>query len=140
MIQNIAGYWTVVSRQPSQTGTVASRSLSTYSFLGYQGSEYTLVTLSKTRYRGCAPWCIGSVHELSSGRSRFESRSLHCLLFPDAKNKHNKRHTSGTPQSYLEEKSKELKILLNGDWQSSLDQSTPILNLTSVRKKIFSDL
>ena len=112
MIQNIAGYWTVVSRQPSQTGTVASRSLSTYSFLGYQGSEYTLVTLSKTRYRGCAPWCIGSVHELSSGRSRFESRSLHCLLFPNAKNKHNKRNTSGPQKIISRGEIQGVKILL----------------------------
>ena len=38
----------------------------------------------------------------------------------------NNRNTSGTPQLYLEDREIQgVKILLNGDWQSSLDRSMP---------------
>ena len=77
---------------------------------------------------GVAPWCIGFERGRSIDRSRFESRSPHVIISRLFQPRNN-NITRGKPlpphKSYLEEKSKELKILLNGDWQSSLDRSTP---------------
>ena len=71
-----------------------------WDFFPLLSSIITLEYLINTHDGGVAPWCIGNTRELSSDRSRFESRSPHCLLFPNAKNKHNKRNTSG-PQNHI---------------------------------------
>ena len=56
------------------------------------------------------PWCIGSVRDRSSDRSRFEFDRWPILFLQLASKRNNRKQEAYLwPQSYLEEKSKELK-------------------------------